>query len=187
MRSLSLNVGGVDLVAMIGERDGEDMVAAKPISEALGLDWKTQHRKISKDGRLRCGHMTIPSAGGPQEMLCIPIKKVASWLFSINPNKVREQYKEAVLAFQDELQHALYSYVKGDLTHEKMAELIARLDAVITENQLLRSELDKVSNRLSSLEQAQQYDEMATKSYASAGSYNMLARKSRKNLTIVRN
>jgi len=38
MRSLNLCVGGVDLVAMIAERDGEDMVAVKPICDALGLD-----------------------------------------------------------------------------------------------------------------------------------------------------
>jgi len=62
MRSLNLCVGGVDLVAMIAERDGEDMVAVRPICEALGLSWPRQMRKLEDNSRLGCCHMATPSA-----------------------------------------------------------------------------------------------------------------------------
>ncbi|MBO2700765.1 phage antirepressor N-terminal domain-containing protein [Shewanella algae] len=31
--------------------------------------------------------MSIPSKGGIQQMLCIPLRKLNGWLFSINPAK----------------------------------------------------------------------------------------------------
>lgn len=179
MRSLSLNVGGVDLVAMIGERDGEDMVAVKPICEALGLSWSRQQKKLSNGAeRLRCSLMAIPSAGGIQNMLCIPIKKVAAWLFTINPNKVKERYKAAVIAFQDELQHALYAYVKGDLTFEMVEELKKLITVLIAENAELKE-------RVANLEKSNYHEDMATRRQASAGAHSMLAAKARRHLRSV--
>jgi len=179
MRSLKLTVGGIDLVALIGSHDGEDMIAVKPICEALGLDWKTQHRKIIKNNeRLNCGHMTIVAEDGKQrEMLCIPIKKVAAWLFTINPKKVKEHYKSSVIAFQDELQHVLYSYVKGDLTYEKMDMLLKLLEELKADNTELRTENAEIKRRLERIENGA--DEMASH-YASAGAHGMLAAKARK-------
>ncbi len=58
--------------------------AIKPICENIGLDWKSQYRKlINQKDKFGCGHMTIPTKGGLQEMLCMPIKKLNGWLFSI--------------------------------------------------------------------------------------------------------
>lgn len=171
MRSLNLSVGGVDLVAMIGERDGEDMVAVKPISEALGLAWGAQQQKLSKmRDRLRCIDIDIPSAGGAQKTLCIPVKKVAAWLFTINPNKVKEQYKAAVIAFQDELQYVLYAYVKGDLTFDK----IEKLEKLVA---FLMGEVERLSQKLQEVTDGT--DTIVTH-YASAGAHGMLAAKARK-------
>jgi hypothetical protein len=89
-------------------------VAMRPIVEALGLDWKVQHRKISSSTRY--GHMTTPlqTTGGIQEMLCIPLRKLNGWLFSINPSKVREDLRERVVQYQEECFEVLYRYWQGE-------------------------------------------------------------------------
>ena len=85
--------------------------AVKPIAEALGINWATQARKLenSKD-KFGCCHMTTPTNGGMQSMLCMPLKKLNGWLFSINPEKVRADLREKVIQYQEECFEALYNY-----------------------------------------------------------------------------
>lgn len=85
-------------------------VAMKPMVEALGLDWRSQHEKLRRNKRY--GDITIPlqTASGVQDMLCIPMRKLNGWLFSINPSKVREDLREKVVAYQEECFEALYAY-----------------------------------------------------------------------------
>ena len=56
--------------------------------------------------------MTTPlqTTGGIQEMLCIPLRKLNGWLFSINPSKVREDLRERVVQYQEECFEVLHSY-----------------------------------------------------------------------------
>ncbi|MDO9973327.1 phage antirepressor N-terminal domain-containing protein [Glaesserella parasuis] len=91
----------------------EDVIytAVRPIVEALGLSWSTQNRKLenSKD-KFGCVHMNTPTNGGMQTMLCMPLKKLNGWLFSINPEKVRPDLKDRVIQYQEECFEALYNY-----------------------------------------------------------------------------
>lgn len=96
------------------DEEGNKVVALKPIVLALGLDWKSQHYKIQESQRY--GDITIPcqTPGGIQEMLCLPLKKLNGWLFSINPNKVRPDLKEKVIQYQEECFEVLYRYWNGE-------------------------------------------------------------------------
>lgn len=51
-----------------------------------------------------------PTNGGMQSMLCMPLKKLNGWLFSINPEKVRPDLKDRVIQYQEECFEALYNY-----------------------------------------------------------------------------
>lgn len=86
--------------------------AVKPIVEALGLSWSSQHRKLENSkGKFNCAHMSIVAEDGKlREMLCMPLKKLNGWLFSINPEKVRSDLKEKVIQYQEECFEALYNY-----------------------------------------------------------------------------
>lgn len=53
---------------------------------------------------------TTGKDGKKYEMLCIPIKKLNGWLFSINPNKVRADLKERLENYQEECFLALWDY-----------------------------------------------------------------------------
>ncbi|WEO86643.1 phage antirepressor N-terminal domain-containing protein [Pasteurella multocida] len=86
--------------------------AVKPIVEALGLSWSSQHRKLENSkGKFSCAHMSIVAEDGKlREMLCMPLKKLNGWLFSINPEKVRSDLKEKVIQYQEECFEVLYNY-----------------------------------------------------------------------------
>ncbi|QLB40790.1 phage antirepressor N-terminal domain-containing protein [Mannheimia pernigra] len=86
--------------------------AVRPIVEALGLSWGSQQRKLENSkGKFSCTHMkTTGSDGKTYEMLCMPLKKLNGWLFSINPEKVRPDLKEKVIRYQEECFEALYNY-----------------------------------------------------------------------------
>lgn len=92
----------------------EDVIytAVKPIVDALGLSWSSQHRKLeNSNGKFNCAHMSIVAEDGKiRQMLCMPIKKLNGWLFSINPEKVRSDLKEKVICYQEECFEALYNY-----------------------------------------------------------------------------
>ena len=93
--------------------DNKHYTALKPIISALGLDLNRQYQKIKDYGRY--GHMSIPcqTPGGVQEMLCLPLRKLNGWLFSINPNKVRPDLKEKVIQYQEECFEVLHDYWQG--------------------------------------------------------------------------
>ena len=92
----------------------EDVIytAVKPIVEALGLSWGTQKRKlIEQQEKFSWVHMNSTGADGKTyEMLCMPLKKLNGWLFSINPEKVRPDLKDRVIQYQEECFEALYNY-----------------------------------------------------------------------------
>lgn len=96
------------------DADGTHYVALRPICAALGIDAKNQREKIQSDQRW--GDITLPcqTPGGVQEMLCLPLKKLNGWLFSINPNKVRADLKEKVIRYQEECFEVLYQYWQGN-------------------------------------------------------------------------
>jgi len=90
---------------------GVAYVAMKPVVEGIGLDWKTQYRKLlGQADKFGCGHMTMPSNGGLQQMLCLPLKKLNGWLFSINPAKVCEDIRDRLVRYQEECFTALHDY-----------------------------------------------------------------------------
>lgn len=92
----------------------EDVIytAIRPLVEAIGLDWASQSVKLSKNrAKFNCCDIaTVGKDGKIRQMLCMPIKKLNGWLFSINPEKVRPDLKEKVIQYQEECFEALYNY-----------------------------------------------------------------------------
>lgn len=91
------------------EHQGEPYVPMKPVVEGMGLDWKTQHRKMTAKFKGMV-EMTIPSAGGDQLTICLPLRKLPAWLYSIQPGKVSSEIREKVVAYQEECDEVLWQY-----------------------------------------------------------------------------
>lgn len=85
--------------------------AMKPIIENMGLDWRSQQRKLTGCAeRWGIVIMTIPSSGGNQETLCMPVRKLPAFLNTINPKKVRPELRERIELYQAESDDVLWEY-----------------------------------------------------------------------------
>ena len=105
--------------------NGEPYTPMKPIVEAKGLDWKSQHKKISQRFSKGMVEITIPSAGGAQAMICMALRKLAAWLNSISPNKVRPEIRDKVIQYQEECDDVLYEYwTKGHVVNPRKAKKV---------------------------------------------------------------
>jgi len=80
-------------------------VAMKPICENIGLDWKSQHRKITTHPVLKSTMVimtTVAEDGKLREMLMLPVKFLHGWLFSIDSNRVKPEIRERLVEYQTE-------------------------------------------------------------------------------------
>ncbi|RAY52010.1 hypothetical protein DP200_23035, partial [Enterobacter hormaechei subsp. oharae] len=84
----------------------------KPIVENLGMSWSTQVRKLMADkGKFNCVHMNMVATDNKlRDVLCLPLKKLNGWLFSINPEKVRADIRDKLIQYQEECFTVLHDY-----------------------------------------------------------------------------
>lgn len=104
-------VNNISLQVVADER--EQFVALKPVCEILGVNYSTQVEKL-KDHPIFSSVIplrgTTGSDGKTYQMLCIPFRFFAGWLFSINPGNVKEEARENLIQFQLKCNDVLYDY-----------------------------------------------------------------------------
>lgn len=90
---------------------GEPYVPMRPVVEGMGLAWKPQFMKLMADkDRWGVTKMVTPSEGGPQESLCLPLRKILGWLMTISPNKVKPTLRERIICYQRECDDVLWRH-----------------------------------------------------------------------------
>ena len=122
----------------------------KPIVENMGLDWGSQSVKLNanKERWTVAIIATVAQDGSEREMLCMPVRKLPSYLNSINPRKVRPELRAKIELYQAESDDALWNYwmhgraersapqpqptTDGPLTPALRAELKAIVDAKLS-------------------------------------------------------
>jgi len=96
---------------IVREQSGRVLVAMKPVVDALGLDWKSQHRNISEDPVLNSTMVimtTVGADGKDREMFCLPLDYLNGWLFKINANRYRgDARRETIIRYQRECYRVL--------------------------------------------------------------------------------
>lgn len=94
------------------KQDETEFAAMRPIVEGMGLDWTGQQKKLTnQQDKFNCRHMsTVAEDGKKREMLCIPLRKLNGWLFTINPAKIKPEIREKVIQYQEECFEALHDY-----------------------------------------------------------------------------
>lgn len=107
---VTIDFYGNSIVAVL--KEGVPYVAMKPICENIGLDWKSQHRRIQGSPVLSEGVviMTIPSEGGYQDTLCLPLEMLNGWLFGVDVNRVRPELKDKLIRYQKECYGVLFKH-----------------------------------------------------------------------------
>lgn len=97
-----------ELIAALVEQGGKQIiyVPIKPLVEHLGLDNRSQRRRVNDDPVLSEIAQTVrierPAGrgGGTQEMLCLPLTFVNGFLFGISANRVKEELRPKVVQYQ---------------------------------------------------------------------------------------
>ncbi|HEY1301455.1 MAG TPA: phage antirepressor N-terminal domain-containing protein [Stellaceae bacterium] len=97
------------------ERDGEVYIAITPICAALGIDPRSQRRRIEDDPIMFEGRvmMTLPSGNGAQETLCLRLDLLNGWLFRLETRRVKLAARDAVLRYQRECYRVLFAHFYG--------------------------------------------------------------------------
>lgn len=104
------------------EHNGEPYTPVRPIVENLGLSWGNQSEKLQEAEHFNCCHIrTVAADCKEREMLCLPVRKLAAFLYTINPNKVRADLKEKLIQYQNECDDVLWQYwTKGRAVSSKV-------------------------------------------------------------------
>lgn len=93
------------------EVDGKPTVAFKPMVENLGLDYSRQLKKLKgKSWATVTNIVTVGADGKNREMSCIDLRTLTMWLATIDENRVNEEARPLVVAYQNEVADAIESY-----------------------------------------------------------------------------
>lgn len=87
------------------------LVPLRPIAEALGVDWKSQHTRLRTHPTFASCVVEITThdaSGRRQGMLCMPAWTLPGWLMTIHPNKVAPRVRDTLVAFQQQASRLLY-------------------------------------------------------------------------------
>ncbi|OGV56921.1 MAG: hypothetical protein A2X49_02130 [Lentisphaerae bacterium GWF2_52_8] len=150
---VKVNFAGQELLAV--ERNGKKYVAMKPIVEALGLDWSGQLKLIKNDLVLNEGIAvtSIPSEGGNQETICLPLDLLNGWLFKIPVSRYDDSRREIIIKYQRECYQVLSDYfqrgyaINEAITQAQLESLNIRIRALEAEKHNLELQDRYFGNR----------------------------------------
>jgi len=114
---------------------GENPVPIKPICDALGIDSNGQIQKIKKHeilGPTTCILHVVAADKKDREMVCIPFKYIFGWLFTIEPNMVKEEARDMVIKYQVECYNVLFKHFtdQSDFLRQKQIAVEKQLEEV---------------------------------------------------------
>lgn len=109
----------------IVNHNGEPYTPMKPIVEGMGMDWASQFTKMKQRFKTSIVKITMQLPGDEQrrEIICLALRKLAGWLQTISPNKVRPEIRDKVIQYQEECDDVLYDYwTKGHVVNPRKAK-----------------------------------------------------------------
>ncbi|WP_295390528.1 phage antirepressor N-terminal domain-containing protein [uncultured Thiodictyon sp.] len=93
------------------DHNGAPFVAMRPIVEAMGMTWQSQHIKIKERYTSTVTEIvTVAEDGKQRPMTCLPLCKIGGWLMTVHANKVRPDLRDTILAYQAECDEVLWNY-----------------------------------------------------------------------------
>ncbi|MEY0408538.1 phage antirepressor N-terminal domain-containing protein [Providencia rettgeri] len=91
--------------------NGQPYVPMKPIVDGMGMDWASQFTKLKQKFSSTIAEITMVAEDGKERnMICLALRKLAGWLHTISPNKVKAEIRDKVIQYQEECDDVLYEY-----------------------------------------------------------------------------
>ncbi|MGJ7263839.1 phage antirepressor N-terminal domain-containing protein [Morganella morganii] len=124
--------------------NGQPYVPMRPIVEGMGMDWTGQLNKLKQKFKSTVEEISMVAADGKERnMICLALRKLAGWLHTISPNKVKPEIRDKVIRYQEECDDVLYEYwTTGEVkprqstTTDDRAPLRNAVDCLMTKKRL---------------------------------------------------
>jgi len=117
--------------------EGRHYISIRSVCDAVGIDYSAQRQRIMRHAVMAEGVVVIttPSAGGPQETLCLPLDKLNGWLFGVNTSRVRPELRDKLIAYQRECFDVLAQHfgVAPRTSTVELASALAQTHAVLNQ------------------------------------------------------
>lgn len=133
---VTIPVPGTSNPIMAVQHDGTEWASAKHVCDALGIDWKSQHRKLdSKPWSVMVMMTTTAADGKNYQTSMVDRRTLTMWLATIDTNRVSEAARPTLEAYQLEAANALDSYFhKGGAINPRAEE--HQLNALMRQSQM---------------------------------------------------
>lgn len=132
-------VNGIEIAAVTDE-SYNTLVPIKPICDAIGVAFERQFSKL-KEHEILAPTVTlrvmVAADGKQREMVCLPLKFVYGWIFTINTKNVSKEAHDSVLRYQLECYQALYTHFAGSL-RRRVEENEAEIKALQAVNEAIK-------------------------------------------------
>lgn len=160
------SVHGIEIAAVKNE-NGQLYVPVKPICEALGVDFSSQYVKIKEDEIFSSTVVlstTVGADGKSREMICLPVKHIFGWLYSISPKNVNQDAKQKILSYREEVNDILTAYFLGGSIRQiesNQAEIKAleEINSLLTQERSIKGQLKEARDRLAKIRSARLDDQ----------------------------
>lgn len=133
---VTIPVPGTSTPIMAVQHDGTEWAAARHICDSLGIDWKSQHRKLKdKPWATMVSLTTVGTDGKNREMAMVDRRTLTMWLATINPAAVSDLARPTLEAYQLEAANALDNYFhEGGAINPRAEE--HQLNALMRQSQM---------------------------------------------------
>lgn len=136
-----------DTIVLVG-KDNEPYVAMKPVVANMGLIWAAQYVKLQdKFGATISEIETVADDGRLRSMTCLPLRKLAAWLYSISPNKVSPELRDKIIQYQEQCDEVLWQYWTKGAVSRPGALTVAQQISMSKHRLVLLKELLRSRNR----------------------------------------
>ncbi|OOF40861.1 ATPase [Rodentibacter mrazii] len=110
MKTLKAKFLGLDILVI--NHENKPYVPMKQIAENIGLVWHAQFERLQRNEVLSQGIrvIRIPSNGGEQDAVCLPLYYLNGWLFGVNPSRVKPEIKDKLIEYQKDCYEVLWDY-----------------------------------------------------------------------------
>lgn len=91
--------------------DGTPHVVFRPLVESIGMDFASQYRRLNgKSWATIVKTTTVGADGKNRDMTVIDVRTLTMWLATIDENRVSEEARPLVVAYQSEIADVIESY-----------------------------------------------------------------------------